>query len=83
MAHQLCHALFTQLELGIKRYTSWARGQKYFYSPDLVASPCRTWELCVHGLQWECDWCWSAGLSKVQGHITMAENKPEGQAGGH
>lgn len=31
MAHQLCHALFTQLELGIKRYTYWAGGQKYFY----------------------------------------------------
>lgn len=41
MAHQLCHALFTQLELGIKRYTYWAGGQKYFYSPDLLASPCR------------------------------------------
>lgn len=41
MAHQLCHALFTQLELGIKRYTYWAGGQKYFYRPDLLASPCR------------------------------------------
>lgn len=81
MAHQLCHALFTQLELGIKRYTYWAKGQKYFYSPDLLAGPCRTWELCVNGLQGECDWR-SAGLSKVQGHITGAENKP-GRAGGH
>jgi len=38
MAHPLCHALFTQLELGIKRYTYWAGGQKYFYGPDLLAS---------------------------------------------
>lgn len=83
MAHPLCHALFTQLELGIKRYTYWARGQKYFYSRDLLASPCRTRELCVHRLRWECAWLWSAGPRKVQCHITGAENKPEGQAGGH
>lgn len=82
MAHPLCHALFTQLELGIKRYTYWAGGQKYFYRPDLVASPCRTWEPCVHRLQWDCDWLRHVGLSELQHCITVSEKKSECLAGG-
>lgn len=66
MAHPLCHALFTQLELGIKRYTYWAGGQKYFYSPELLASTCRTWELCVQWLQGECDWPGVQDLAKCR-----------------
>lgn len=75
MAHPLCHALFTQLELGIKRYTYWAGGQKYFYRPDLLASPCRTWELCVHRLQWDCDGLRHVGFRELQHCITISEKK--------
>lgn len=55
MAHPLCHALFTQWELGIMRYTYWARGQQYSHRPHLLASPCRTREPRVQRLRWGCD----------------------------
>lgn len=75
MAHPLCHALFTQLELGIKRYTYWAGGQKYFYRPDLLASPCGTGEPCVRRLRRGCDWLQRGGFSKPQHCITMSAKK--------
>lgn len=50
MAHPLCHALFTQLELGIKRYIYWAGGQKYFYRPDLLAGHCRMGSCACSGV---------------------------------
>lgn len=82
MAHPLCHALFTQLELGIKRYTYWAGGQKYFYGPDLLASLCRTWEPCVHWLQWDRDWPQHVGFSKLQHCNTVSKKNPGCLAGG-
>lgn len=82
MAHPLCHALFTQLELGIKRYTYWAGGQKYFYRPDLLASPCRTWEPCVHRLQWDCDQLQHVRFSKLQQCTIVSKKKSECLAGG-
>lgn len=70
MAHPLCHALFTQLELGIKRYTYWAGGQKYFYRPDLLAGPCRMGSCACSGAadgfgMWHTANC-IMGLGKIQ-----------------
>lgn len=81
MAYQLCHALFTQLELGLQGTHIMGRSPKILYRPGLLANPCGTWtSMCISLLGNPTTSSEQSSLQRQKLHMTLYPRSLSGQA---